>query len=31
VRFLNVGAHDTDIEELHQMIVRLLDEKDGGE
>ncbi|HLL13960.1 MAG TPA: TlpA disulfide reductase family protein [Pyrinomonadaceae bacterium] len=31
VRFLNVGAHDQDIEELHQMIVRLLDEKDGGE
>ncbi|HEV2881823.1 MAG TPA: TlpA disulfide reductase family protein [Pyrinomonadaceae bacterium] len=31
VRFLNVGAHDTDIEELHQMIVRLLDEKDSGE
>jgi thiol-disulfide isomerase/thioredoxin len=31
VRFLNVGAHETDIEELHQMIVRLLDEKDGGE
>ncbi|HEX8127967.1 MAG TPA: TlpA disulfide reductase family protein [Pyrinomonadaceae bacterium] len=31
VRFLNVGAHDTDIEELHQMIVRLLDEKEGGE
>jgi thiol-disulfide isomerase/thioredoxin len=27
VRFLNVGAHDTDIAELHQMIVRLLDEK----
>ncbi len=31
VRFLNVGAHDTDIEELHQMIVRLLDEKYEGE
>jgi thiol-disulfide isomerase/thioredoxin len=31
VRFLNVGANETDIEELHQMIVRLLDEKDGGE
>jgi len=31
VRFINVGAHDTDIEELHQMIVRLLDEKDGGD
>jgi thiol-disulfide isomerase/thioredoxin len=30
VRFLNVGAHETDIEELHQMIVRLLDETDGG-
>ena len=30
VRFLNVGAHETDIEELHQMIVRLLDEKDEG-
>ncbi|MCA1556549.1 MAG: TlpA family protein disulfide reductase, partial [Acidobacteria bacterium] len=27
VRFLNVGANETDIEELHQMIVRLLDEK----
>lgn len=31
VRFLNVGAHETDIEELHQMIVRLLDEKEGGD
>ncbi|MDQ1590051.1 MAG: hypothetical protein QOG71_678 [Pyrinomonadaceae bacterium] len=31
VRFLNVGAHETDIEELHQMIVRLLDEKDESE
>ncbi len=31
VRFLNVGAHDTDIEELHQMIVRLLDEKESGD
>ncbi|HZG51458.1 MAG TPA: TlpA disulfide reductase family protein [Pyrinomonadaceae bacterium] len=31
VRFLNVGAHETDIEELHQMIVRLLDEKESGE
>jgi thiol-disulfide isomerase/thioredoxin len=31
VRFINVGAHDTDIEELHQMIVRLLDEKDSGD
>ncbi|HEX8456160.1 MAG TPA: TlpA disulfide reductase family protein [Pyrinomonadaceae bacterium] len=30
VRFLNVGAHDADIEELHQMIVRLLDETDDG-
>lgn len=29
VRFLNVGAHDTDIAELEQMIVRLLDEKDS--
>jgi thiol-disulfide isomerase/thioredoxin len=27
VRFLNVGANETDIEELHEMIVRLLDEK----
>ncbi len=27
VRFLNVGANETDIEELHGMIVRLLDEK----
>jgi thiol-disulfide isomerase/thioredoxin len=27
VRFLNVGANENDIEELHQMIVRLLDEK----
>jgi thiol-disulfide isomerase/thioredoxin len=27
VRFLNVGAHETDIAELEQMIVRLLDEK----
>jgi thiol-disulfide isomerase/thioredoxin len=31
VRFLNVGAHETDIEELHQMILRLLDEKEVGE
>lgn len=30
VRFLNVGANETDIEELHQMIVRLLDEKDSA-
>lgn len=27
VRFLNVGANESDIEELHGMIVRLLDEK----
>jgi thiol-disulfide isomerase/thioredoxin len=27
VRFLNVGANETDIAELHQMIERLLDEK----
>lgn len=27
VRFLNVGANETDIAELHEMIVRLLDEK----
>jgi thiol-disulfide isomerase/thioredoxin len=27
VRFLNVGANETDITELHDMIVRLLDEK----
>ncbi|HEV7904238.1 MAG TPA: TlpA disulfide reductase family protein [Pyrinomonadaceae bacterium] len=27
VRFLNVGANETDIAELHDMIVRLLDEK----
>jgi len=26
VRFLNVGANETDIEELRQMIVKLLDE-----
>jgi len=29
VRFLNVGANENDIEELHGMIVRLLDEKDN--
>ncbi|HEX8421835.1 MAG TPA: TlpA disulfide reductase family protein [Pyrinomonadaceae bacterium] len=27
VRFLNVGANETDIADLHEMIVRLLDEK----
>lgn len=27
VRFLNVGANENDMRELHQMIVRLLDEK----
>jgi len=31
VRFLNVGANETDIEELRQMILKLLDEKNGDE
>jgi len=31
VRFLNVGANETDIAELEQMIVRLLDEKGSDE